>query len=1092
MSQNDTTSGRGQRQKVPYYKQVADMFIEKMEQGTAPWQKPWKPGQEQMPYNPTTGKPYRGINTMTLMMSEKTDIDPRWMTYRQAQAAGAQVQAGEKGMPIQFWQFHEQVTKTDENGKPVLDENGKEVKQTVELERPRVHWSTVFNATQIDGLPPLEQRPEKPEWELVERAEKVLQDSGAEIHHTESNRAFYRPSSDSIHMPLKSQFPEAIGYYHTALHELGHWTGHESRLNRDLSGPFGSESYAREELRAEMASVMIGAEVGIGSTPREENAAYTKSWIKALKDDPKELYRAAADAERIMRYATKTLTQERTEEQALANARPENEQYVYVHMQLADGDRIYRADTQDDFYQNCERLHTDEETVIYERLTLAEALEKSPLNSELSAWADSATPETPVYRADYHEHGSKDALNPYTLQHIDKTEAYTSFLQQRPGVETTVYLFPSDEKALETALANNDAKLKAVIDKVAPHLTGQQTEEQARQQAAPAPAQEQGKRTYINVPYKEKDEARQLGAKWDRSEKSWYIPSGVEQQPFEKWKDPHMEIFNRLNGMNREQLISQAGLQQDLNDKSTFELKVLGDRFRDELSAAREEVAELENNFEKTVTAHYGSMEEYHAQNRTEGHRPPAEVRRGSHALEEAQVQVLHLSQAYERSLRTLLFKQEQESQRQKEREGQEFEQTPKQEPAQKENREYLAVPYSERKIAKAAGALWDAESKSWYKGPNAVNEKLSKYEIRDNQDYQAPALSPREEFAETLRAAGCKLSGDHPIMDGNKHRIAVEGDRQGDRSGFYVGHLDGRPAGYVMNNRTGAEAKWKFKGYSMNEEEKANLQAVAAQKNAEREAQTAKLHESTAQRVASQIVAEFRPSTPFDKVPYLEQKGISASSGTYLNESTKTLCVPAMDVDGKVWTAQYIREDGSKRFAADGKKEGCFHPIGGKLDSLSKGQAIIIAEGYATGKTIADSTKEPVVVVFDSGNLKPVVEQLHAKYPDKGIVIAADDDKHLVNHPQVKLNVGEVKAKEAAKAVGGTVASPVFAPGEQAQDLKRFTDFNDMAKHSKLGKEGVTKQISAAVAKELSRQRQAQKTQARERQTERKTAAAR
>lgn len=968
MSQNET-SGRGQ--KVPYYKQVADMFIEKMEQGTAPWQKPWKPGQEQMPYNPTTGKPYRGINTMTLMMSERSDIDPRWMTYRQAQAAGAQVQAGEKGMPIQFWQFQEQVTKTDENGKPVFDENGKEVKQTVELERPRVHWSTVFNATQIDGLPPLEKRPEKPEWELVERAEKVLQDSGAEIHHTESNRAFYRPSSDSIHMPLKSQFPEAIGYYHTALHELGHWTGHESRLNRDLSGPFGSESYAREELRAEMASVMVGAEVGIGSAPREENAAYTKSWIKALKDDPKELYRAAADAERIMRYVTKTLTQERTEEQTLTNERPENEQYVYVHMQLADGDRIYRADTQDDFHQNCERLHTSEETVIYERLTLAQALEKTPHNSELAAWADSATPDTPVYRADYHEQGSKNPLNPYTLQHIDKTEAYTSFLQQRPGVETAVYLFPSDEKALETALANNDAKLKAVIDKVAPHLTGQQTDEQARQQAAPAPAQEQGEKTYINVPYKEKDEARQLGAKWDRSEKSWYIPSGVDQQPFEKWKDP-----------------------------------------------------------------------------------------------------------------------QEQESQRVKEQGGQESEQTERQEHKKEEKREYLAVPYSERKIAKAAGALWDAEAKSWYKGPNAINEKLAKYEIRSNQDYQAPALSPREEFAETLRAAGCKLSGDHPIMDGNKHRIAVEGDRQGDRSGFYVGHLDGRPAGYVMNNRTGAEAKWKFKGYSMNEEEKANLQAVAAQKNAEREAQTAKLHESTAQRVSSQIVAEFRPSTPFDKVPYLDQKGISASSGTYLNESTKTLCVPAMDVDGKVWTAQYIREDGSKRFAADGKKEGCFHPIGGKLDALGKGQAIIIAEGYATGKTIADSTKEPVVVVFDSGNLKSVAEQLHAKYPDKGIVIAADDDKHLVNHPQVKMNVGEVKAKEAAKAVAGTVVSPVFAPGEQAQDLKRFTDFNDMAKNSKVGKEGVTKQINAAVAKELARQRQGQRMQTQERHTERKTAA--
>lgn len=1023
MSQNET-SGRGQ--KVPYYKQVADMFIEKMEQGTAPWQKPWKPGQEQMPYNPTTGKPYRGINTMTLMMSERTDIDPRWMTYRQAQAAGAQVQAGEKGMPIQFWQFQEKVTKTDENGKPVLDENGKEVKQTVELERPRVHWSTVFNATQIDGLPPLEKRPEKPEWELVERAEKVLQDSGAEIHHTESNRAFYRPSSDSIHMPLKSQFPEAIGYYHTALHELGHWTGHESRLNRDLSGPFGSESYAQEELRAEMASVMVGAEVGIGSEPREENAAYTKSWIKSLKDDPKELYRAAADAEKIMRYVTRTLTQEQvqeqTETQALSNTQRDDSMKVYVHMQLEDQTRVYKAETQEDFYANCERLHTDEETVIYEKLTLGEAMQKEPHNLGLQKMNEYATPTTEIYRADYHKDGSDDPANAYTLHVIDKMEAYTSFLQQREGIETTVYRFPSDEKAYEAA--QNDEKLKAILDEVA----SRGAQEPTRQEAAQAPSQ--GGRIYINVPYKEKDEARQLGAKWDRGESSWYIPPGVDPEPFAKWNEPQQAqaavlVLNTYAG-RREHPIEVVG-----ETPKKYRVKILDEK-------------SFPLPGKKTAN--------------------PGEV-------------VLVPKDAV-----TFPNQKNQREQGSNTQEAKGMEPTAE--------REYLAVPYNERKIAKAAGALWDAEAKSWYKGPNAINEKLAKYEIRSNQDYQAPALSPREEFAETLRAAGCKLSGDHPIMDGNKHRIAVEGDRQGDRSGFYVGHLDGRPAGYVMNNRTGAEAKWKFKGYSMNEEEKATLQAVAAQKNAEREAQTAKLHESTAQRVSSQIVAEFRPSTPFDKVPYLEQKGISASSGTYLNESTKTLCVPAMDVDGKVWTAQYIREDGSKRFAADGKKEGCFHPIGGKLDALGKGQAIIIAEGYATGKTIADSTKEPVVVVFDSGNLKSVAEQLHAKYPDKGIVIAADDDKHLVNHPQVRMNVGEVKAKEAAKAVGGTVVNPVFAPGEQAQDLKRFTDFNDMAKNSKVGKEGVTKQINAAVAKELARQRQGQRMQTQERHTERKTAA--
>jgi hypothetical protein len=149
-------------------------------------------------------------------------------------------------------------------------------------------------------LPPIQKKEHT--WDPIERAEGILTAFfGADIHHNGGSRAFYRPLTDSIHLPDKGQFPTAENYYATALHELGHWSGHEDRLNRDLVHPFGSEGYAKEELRAEIASMILGDELGIGHDP-SQHAAYVGSWIKALKDDPMEIFRAAADAEKIQTY----------------------------------------------------------------------------------------------------------------------------------------------------------------------------------------------------------------------------------------------------------------------------------------------------------------------------------------------------------------------------------------------------------------------------------------------------------------------------------------------------------------------------------------------------------------------------------------------------------------------------------------------------------------------------------------------------------------------------------------------------------------------------------------------------------------------
>jgi phage/plasmid primase-like uncharacterized protein len=183
-----------------------------------------------------------------------------------------------------------------------------------------------------------------------------------------------------------------------------------------------------------------------------------------------------------------------------------------------------------------------------------------------------------------------------------------------------------------------------------------------------------------------------------------------------------------------------------------------------------------------------------------------------------------------------------------------------------------------------------------------------------------------------------------------------------------------------------------------------------------------------------------------------------------YTDEEKKLTCIPATDCEGNLWTVQYIAEDGTKRFAKDSRKEGCFHALGG-LAKLSEVPVILIAEGYATAATIKEATDLPVVVsAFDSGNLKSVAKALHAKYPHKCIIIAADDDKHL--ELTQGINTGKEKALEAASAVSGLILIPTFAPQEQSLNPKQFSDFNDLANHSKLGFEGVSRQIKPKIEK--------------------------
>lgn len=284
-------------------KELTDKIISELENGVVPWEKPWKGSHSfNRPINALTGKGYQGGNALYLFLEsqQKGYNDPRWCTYNQASENGWQVKKGQKGTLIEFWKFHDEKLIKDSSGKPLFDEHGKAKKELIERKTPIVLHYYVFNAKQIDGIPPFIIQ-NKTTFEKVEKAEEILKKSGAIICHDQSDRAYYSSTKDEIHLPDKVTFSNKEGYYSTALHELGHWTGHESRLNRDLKHSFGTEGYAKEELKAEIASAFLSFETGLEPNIGQ-HASYIKSWIKILKEDKNEIFRAARDAELISNY----------------------------------------------------------------------------------------------------------------------------------------------------------------------------------------------------------------------------------------------------------------------------------------------------------------------------------------------------------------------------------------------------------------------------------------------------------------------------------------------------------------------------------------------------------------------------------------------------------------------------------------------------------------------------------------------------------------------------------------------------------------------------------------------------------------------
>ena len=282
------------------YQEITGKIIAELEQGRVPWVQPWlgssgagasaPPG---LPKNAATGRSYSGINILILWcaVAERGFSGQSWLTFRQALKLGAHVRKGEKGATVvyadRFIPYRERTRAAEAGDEPEAI--------------PFLKRFTVFNADQCEDLPADLAPPPVPLAEnlILPQAEALIRATGADIR-IGGNRAFYVLRADYIQVPPPAAFFEPINFHRTVCHELGHWSGASHRLNRDLSGAFGSSSYAREELCAEMTGAFVCAALAIVPTVRHTD--YLASWLEVLREDNRAIIRAASAASKAADY----------------------------------------------------------------------------------------------------------------------------------------------------------------------------------------------------------------------------------------------------------------------------------------------------------------------------------------------------------------------------------------------------------------------------------------------------------------------------------------------------------------------------------------------------------------------------------------------------------------------------------------------------------------------------------------------------------------------------------------------------------------------------------------------------------------------
>jgi len=293
------------------YQEVTDTIIEMLSDHSISWDRPWVLLDEEghTARNVfSSNRPYKGINQMLLsyIANKKSYPKNQWATFNQIRQNGGTIQKGEKSTCIYFWQF----LYFGKNGKRIDPSkcehlNPEELNTRGITKKSMLRYYNVFNIFQSIGLSDsfyeVKALEELNEFEKDEQAEQLINSTNATIYYKTSNRAFYNPTADTITLPLRGQFKGTEEFYETSLHELGHWTGHPKRLNRDLFNQSTKADYAKEELVAELTTAFLSVELGF-TKAITNNSAYIKSWIQHLKNDNKFIFKASKQAEKAVGF----------------------------------------------------------------------------------------------------------------------------------------------------------------------------------------------------------------------------------------------------------------------------------------------------------------------------------------------------------------------------------------------------------------------------------------------------------------------------------------------------------------------------------------------------------------------------------------------------------------------------------------------------------------------------------------------------------------------------------------------------------------------------------------------------------------------
>lgn len=330
---------------TPQRQKLVDTIIANLENNHSLWRQGWRV--TGAPVSAITGKRYNGVNRLFLSAAtmERGYSDNRWLTYNQMKEKGWDFKRDEEGnslgkkagVSIEYFSLYDKSTKQtfDRSALDGMTEAEKDDYMDENVIALRKYYC-VFNGDVIEGIPEREKH-EVDQSGKNSRADGILQywnDNEAKIIYGGSE-AFYRPSTDEIHLPERNDFVDMPEFYSTALHEVGHSTGHETRLNRDLSGGFGSEKYAEEELRAEIASMFIEQDLEIETSEKhiENNSAYIQAWHDKIKEDPNILFRAIADAEKICKFV---MAKE-------SEIKKDTEPYAIIEDEGEDGGKVYKV-----------------------------------------------------------------------------------------------------------------------------------------------------------------------------------------------------------------------------------------------------------------------------------------------------------------------------------------------------------------------------------------------------------------------------------------------------------------------------------------------------------------------------------------------------------------------------------------------------------------------------------------------------------------------------------------------------------------------------------------------------------------------------